>query len=201
LFAGPAAGGRAARARGRASGVSGAWRMAWRILTRRRLRSALTLAGLAVAVAVMACLLAFGQGYESGLSRELDRMGMQLMLVPLGCPYDAAARVLKGRSPEVSLPESALAAARRDPDVAVAAPMLMAAVPRPEEKRTDLWVGLDRSALALKPWWKLTAGSRWFQRSDDVILGAEAAATELRAPGDAFYSPGVGGAGKEGTRL
>src|SRR5207244_2892016 len=136
-FPDPAAGGRIARAGWGTRGMSGAWGMAWRNLTRRRLRTALTLAGLAVAVAVMACLLAFGQGYESGLGRELDRMGIQLMIVPLGCPYDAAARVLKGRSPEAgglqsrdpALPAAALAAARRDPDVAVAAPLLMAAVP------------------------------------------------------------------------
>src|SRR5256714_7669475 len=138
--------------------MTGLWGLAWRNLIRRRLRSALTVAGLAVAVAVMACLPAFGQGYEAGLGRELDRMGIQLMIVPLGCPYDAAARVLKGRAPaagglqgrDPALPAAALATARRDPDVAVAAPLLMAAVPRPSEGRTDLWVGLDRSVLALK---------------------------------------------------
>src|SRR5262249_19518674 len=142
----------------RARGVSGTWGMAWRNLSRRRLRTALTLSGLAVAVAVMACLLAFGQGYESGLNRELDRMGIQLMIVPLGCPYDAAAHVLKGHAPaaaglrgkDASLPATALAAAQHDPDVAVAAPLLMTAVPRPSENRTDLWVGLDRTVLTLK---------------------------------------------------
>lgn len=189
--------------------MTGAWGMAWRNLIRRRLRSALTLAGLAVAVAVMACLLAFGQGYQSGLSRELDQMGMQLMVVPLGCPYDAAARVLKGLAPEAGglegpnpgLPAASLAAVRRDPDVAVAAPLLMAAVPRPSEGRTDLWVGLDRRSRALKPWWRLTQGSHWFQRPDEVILGAEAALAELRSPGDPFYSPGTARHGSSGTRL
>jgi putative ABC transport system permease protein len=169
--------------------------LALKNLARRRLRSALTLCGVAVSVAVMACLLAFGQGYQAGLGRELDRMGVQLMLVPLGCPYDGAARVLKGRALEESLPASALERVRRDPDVAVAAPLLLAAVPRPEERRTDLWVGLDRSALALKPWWQLTPGSAWFDAPDDVILGAEAAETELRAPGDRFYLPGGRGIG------
>jgi putative ABC transport system permease protein len=169
--------------------------LALKNLARRRLRSALTLCGVAVSVAVMACLLAFGQGYQAGLGRELDRMGIQLMLVPLGCPYDGAARVLKGRALEETLPASALERVRRDPDVAVAAPLLLAAVPRPEERRTDLWVGLDRSTLALKPWWRLTPGSAWFARPDDVILGAEAAETELRAPGDRFYLPGGRGIG------
>ena len=119
-------------------------------------------------------------------------MGLQLMLVPLGCPYDAAARVLKGRSLENSLPEAALAEARRDPAVAVAAPLLMAALPRPSAGRADMWVGLDESALALKPWWEAASGAKWFAGPDSVILGAEAAVVELRSPGDRFFSPETG---------
>jgi putative ABC transport system permease protein len=169
-------------------------RLALKNLARRPVRTALSLCGVAVAVAVMACLLAFGQGYQEGLGRELNRMGVQMMLVPLGCPYDGAARVLKGRALETSLPQSALDHARRDPDVAVAAPLLLTAVPRPRERRTDLWVGLDRSALALKSWWRLTPNSMWFEQPDDVILGAEAAETEMRAPGDRFSLVGAPGA-------
>jgi putative ABC transport system permease protein len=116
-------------------------------------------------------------------------MGMHMMLVPLGCPYDAAARVLKGRDLENSLPQEALASVQHDPDVAAAAPMYASAIPRPEAGRTDLWMGIDKSAITLKPWWKLTAGSTWFKGPDSVILGAEAAITELRKPGDKFYSP------------
>jgi len=167
--------------------------LALKNLMRRPLRTALSLAGVAAAVAVMACLLAFGEGYQSGLRRELDRMGIQLMLVPLGCPYDGAARILKGRALAESLPASALARVRQDPEVAVAAPLLLAAVPRPEEKRTDLWVGLDRSALWLKPWWRAAAGAEWFAGPGEVILGAEAAETELRGPGDSFHSPAAAG--------
>ncbi|MBV9470278.1 MAG: ABC transporter permease [Abitibacteriaceae bacterium] len=170
--------------------------LALRNLTRRPLRNALTLSGLAVAVAVLACLSAFGQGYRSQLGSELDRMGMQVMLVPLGCPYDAAARVLKGKTLDNSLPASALTLAQHDPAVAVAAPLLMVALPRPSEGRTDMWVGLDRAALPLKPWWRMkshvTPGSNWFPSDDSVILGAEAAVTEAREPGDKFYSPETG---------
>lgn len=166
--------------------------LAWRNLIRRPMRTVLALGGLAVAMAVLACLSAFGRGYRQTLGAELNRMGMQLMLVPLGCPFEAAAQVLKGRGLENSLPEAALARAREDPAVAVAAPLLMAAVPRPREGRTDLWVGLDESALALKPWWRAHTGQPWFRDDDSVILGAEAAAIELRHPGDHFYSPETG---------
>jgi len=166
--------------------------LAFRNLVRRPLRSALAVAGLASALAVFACLLAFGQGYRRALSAEADRMGFQMMLVPLGCPYDAAASVLKGKSLENSLPESALEAARQDPAVAIAAPILMAAAPRPDQGRADMWVGLDESALALKPWWRIKAGKRWFSDDDSVILGCDAAEVEMRAPGERLHSPETG---------
>jgi putative ABC transport system permease protein len=166
--------------------------LAFRNLARRPLRNALTITGVAVAVAVLACLSAFGHGYQRALQAELDRMGLQLMLVPLGCPYDAAARVLKGKALENSLPESALAAARSDPAVAVAAPLLMATLPRPAEGRADLWVGLDETAVKLKPWWLAAAGEKWFTDENSVILGCDAAEIEMRSPGDWFFSPETG---------
>lgn len=166
--------------------------LALRNLWRRPLRSVLALSGLSFAVAVLACLLAFGQGYQRELNGELNRTGVQMMLVPLGCPYDAAARVLKGKTLDNSLPQSVLWEARRDPAVAVAAPMLLAALPRPEEGRTDMWAGIDQSALQLKPWWKEKAGASWFRGPDSVILGDEAAQVEARVPGDKFFSPETG---------
>jgi putative ABC transport system permease protein len=100
--------------------------------------------------------------------------------------------VLKGKTLENSLPESALEQARRDPAVAVAAPLLIAAQARPSEGRADMWVGLDESALALKPWWRVSAGENWFTASNSVILGCDAAEIEMRAPGDWLYSPETG---------
>jgi putative ABC transport system permease protein len=166
--------------------------LALRNLIRRPARTCLTAAGVAIAVSVLTTLWSFGHGYERALGAELDRMGLQLMLVPLGCPYDAAARVLKGNPLENSLPEEALKEARHDPAVAVAAPLLMAALPRPAQGRADLWVGLDETSLALKPWWCAAAGQGWFTSPDSVILGVDAAEIEMRAPGDPFFSPETG---------
>ena len=66
-------------------------------LLRRPVRVLLAVFGVALAGAVWLVLMALGDGYRRGLRTELDRAGVQLMVVPLGCPYDAAARVLKGR--------------------------------------------------------------------------------------------------------
>jgi len=164
-------------------------RVAGRNLARRPLRSLLAAAGLAVAIGTQALIYAFGARYQQELRVELDRSGAQLMLVPLGCPYDAAARVFKGQALDSSLPEAALARVRQDPAVAAAAPLLLTAVARPEEGRTDLWVGVDESVTAIKPWWRVKEGQSWFHGSSSVFLGAQAAVAEMRSPGDLLHSP------------
>lgn len=166
--------------------------IALRNLLRRPGRTGLTLAALGAAVSVLAFLLALGRGYGLALQAELHRAGVQLMLVPLGCPYDAAARVLKAQTLESSLPHSALAAVRDDPGVLVAAPLLLAAVVRERERRADVWAGVDAAAREVKPWWRARLGASWFVDADSVILGAEAAEVEMRAPGDLLFSPETG---------
>ena len=156
-------------------------------ILRRPIRTALTLLALGGAVAFMVCLLAFTQTYSASLRKEFSGMGLHIMLVPLGCPYDAAAQILKGRTLNTSLPESALTAARRDPAVDVAAPICAAAIPRPSLGRTDLWIGVDEAAPKIRSWWKLKDGS-FASKPTDVLLGHEAAETELRAVGDTLYS-------------
>lgn len=162
-------------------------RLACKGLFRHRLRATLVIGALAVLVGVLLCLSSLSSGYERLLRAELDGMGVQLMLVPLGCPYDAAARVVKGQALDNTLPQSALAQVRNDPAVGLAAPLLIIALPRPEEKRVDLWVGLDEAGREIKPWWKAQTGSEWFKGEDSVILGAESAIIELREPGDKLF--------------
>ena len=164
-------------------------RLVFTTISRRPLRTSLTIFGVAIAIAVLALIENVGDSYKQQLTKELNTMGIHLMLVPLGCPYDAAARVLKGNRLETSLPEEALAAAKQDPSIEIAAPLLIAAVPRPEQGRTDMFVGLDESGMALKRWWRAEAGADRFNSTNSIILGADAAATELRSPGDPLYSP------------
>jgi putative ABC transport system permease protein len=165
------------------------FKLAVKNLRRRPLRSSLTAAGIAAAVAVLLLIDQVATAYRTQLFKELNTMGVHLMLVPLGCPYDAAARVLKGNNLENSLPEEAVAIAKADPDVEIAAPMLIAALPSPAQGRTDMFVGLDESGIALKAWWQAESGADRFESDNSVILGADAAQIEMRSAGDALYSP------------
>src|SRR5262244_694513 len=85
---------------------------------RRPLRTGVTAAGVAIAVAALFSLLAFQRGYREGLRRELDRLGAHVLVVPKGCPYDAASIALHGASWPCYLKERYLAEVRSVPVIA-----------------------------------------------------------------------------------
>ncbi len=158
---------------------------------RRPFRTALTVLGIAVASALELSVFSSTSTYRANLVRELDGTGMHMMLVPIGCPYDAAAQVIKGKGLDATIPAEVVNQARRDPATAVASPIFAGSIPRPNLGRTDLWVGVDETAPLLRAWWRLSDGS-YPTRNGDILLGAEAAETEMRRIGDALHSPELG---------
>src|SRR5262249_29734381 len=95
---------------------------------RRPLRTTVTAGGVAIAMAALFSLLAFQRGYREGVHNELDRLGAHVLVVPKGCPYDAASMALHGASWPCYLKERYLDEVRAVPGVATAAPVFMTAV-------------------------------------------------------------------------
>src|SRR5512136_3356313 len=93
-------------------------------------RTLLTLGSMTVAVAVLFTLVSFNRGYEKALKTQLQSMGIHMMVVPVGCPYEAASLILKGGKIRNYLPGSALAAVESLPEIEVAAPSLMSGIVR-----------------------------------------------------------------------
>ena len=93
------------------------------LLARRAARRpATTLLGVALAVATLFSVLAIHRGYQEGMRSELDRLGAQILVVPKGCPYDAASMALHGASWPCYLNAGYLSEVQATPGVAVAAP-------------------------------------------------------------------------------
>jgi putative ABC transport system permease protein len=162
-------------------------RFALKNLFAHRTRTLLTLVSMTVAVAVLFTLLSFNRGYERGLREQLQAMGIHMLVVPVGCPYEAASLIIKGGKIANFLPGSALAEVRALPEVDVAAPSLMSGIVRPEEGRTDIYLGIDSTTLKLKSWWRLKG--RFFEKPNEMILGYDVTLIELSHVGDQIYVP------------
>src|SRR5207248_8757429 len=124
-------------------------------LARRRLRTSVTAIGVAVASAVLFSLVSFQRGYQAGLKGELDKLGAHILVVPKGCPYDAASIALHGARWPCYLPGSYLDQVRTVSGVATAAPVFMSALYDDQGGQT-VYLGVERSILPLKRGWRIT---------------------------------------------
>src|SRR5687767_8848694 len=155
---------------------------------RRPLRTAITAASVAIAIAVAFSLLAFQHGYQRSLWHELDRLGAHILVVPKGCPYEAASLALHGANWPCFLKSSYLEEVRAIAGIAHVAPVFMSAGHEPHSP--DLvYLGIDTNMLALKPSWRIDGR---FPKTNEILVGAEVARQRNWAVGDSINLPGLG---------
>src|SRR5438270_4938700 len=147
--------------------------LALRNLCRRPLRTALTVSGVALAVAVLYGLSSFQQGYHRRLRAELAGLGAHILVVPKGCPYEAASIAIHGANWPRYLRAADLPLLAGTPGVRRAAGVLMSATTDPRTARQQIWLGVDQKIRALKPFWRIEG--RFPEAADEALIGAEVA--------------------------
>jgi putative ABC transport system permease protein len=159
----------------------------WR---RRPLRTGVTAAGVAIGVAALFSLLEFQRGYHDGLQAELGRLGAHVLVVPKGCPYDAASIALHGASWPCYLKAEYLKEVRAIPTVGTAAPVFMLASYE-AEGRQAVFLGVDTNILKLKPAWRIQG--HFPQVEGELLIGAEVSRQRSWQVGRAVVLPAAAG--------
>lgn len=158
--------------------------LALKNLVRRPLRTALTLLGIALATAMLYSLLEFQHGYQAGVSNEVSRLGAHIMVVPKGCPYEAATIILHGGKWPRYLEEDCFRQIADTAGVSQATPLLMDAVVSPNN--TTILLGITPSYEALRPRWEISGARFSGPAAREVILGSTVAVQAHLRPGDLF---------------
>jgi putative ABC transport system permease protein len=158
--------------------------LALKNLARRPLRTALTVMGVALAVAVLYSLASFQKGYQLRLRDELAGLGAHILVVPKGCPYEAASIAIHGANWPRYLREADLPALAATPGVRHAAGVLMSATTDPKTAQQQIWLGVDAAIRQVKPFWRIDG--RFPQAADEALVGAEVARRRGLRPGDRF---------------
>jgi putative ABC transport system permease protein len=170
--------------------------VAFKNLQRKKIRTSLTVGGVAIAVAVLVSLIGFDAGYQKSLSKNIDKMGYQVLVTAKGCPYEAATLMLKGGGGLRYMEQSVYNKIIQDPRVDKISPQLV--VTEFDETKQNgrgginLYMGITGAYLQLKPWSKFSSGG-WFtgEDADEAIIGYEAAEFEQRLPGDLILIPNL----------
>lgn len=170
--------------------------VAYKNLLRKKTRTALTASGIALSAWVLATLLGFNRGYETGLNRDIDNMGFQVLLTAKGCPYEAATLMLKGGTGLRYMQEDVVKTVTSNPEVEGVTRMLMQGVFDPnkgENGAIAAYLGVDALTFPkMKGYLEFKQGG-WFtdNNSREAVMGYEAAELEQREIGDKLLIPGV----------
>lgn len=142
-------------------------------LQRRKGRTFLTVLGVAIAITVLFSLLSLNSGYEKELNREVNSLGVHILAVPKGCPYEAAALVIHGGVIPKYLTASDLDNVSKIDGVGLATPMLMHQFLRRDDKtgqdvaHVAFGINIDEMRV-LKPWWKIEG--RYFTNNETNVM-------------------------------
>jgi putative ABC transport system permease protein len=151
--------------------------LAYRNMVRRPTRTGLAVAGVAIAVAVLFALIQFQRGYEQGLRSELGGLGAHIMVIPRGCPYEAATIVLHGGKWPRYMEAGWYDLIKQTPGIAASTPIIMDAIIKGGGAENFIYMGIEDSYPHMRPRWEYREGG-WFSGDNTVILGAAAAAKE-----------------------
>jgi ABC-type lipoprotein release transport system permease subunit len=154
---------------------------------RRPLRTSITAAGIAIAIGALFTLLSFERGYREGVRLELERLGAHVLVVPKGCPYDAASTALHGASWPCYLKESYLKQVRAIKGT-TAAPVLMSAFYDADGNKI-VYLGVDANIRALRRGWVING--RFPEGDHGLLVGCEAARRHGWQLGDRVPLPGL----------
>lgn len=142
-------------------------RLALKNLLRRRGRTVLTVLGVAIAISVLFSLVTFNAGYSKQLNRELDGLGIHILAVPKGCPYEAASLIIHGGVIPKYLSYGDLNAVSEIDGIEIAAPLLLHQFFK--EGQPHIVYGIEPEQMqVLKPWWQVRG--RFFSVDEKAVL-------------------------------
>jgi putative ABC transport system permease protein len=136
-------------------------------LFRRHVRTGLTVAGVAIAIAVLFSLLSFNAGYERQLSGELGSLGIHMLAVPKGCPYEAASLIIHGGVIPKYLSYSDLEQIDKINGIEIASPMLLHQFFKDDKPHIVYGINIEEQKV-LKPWWKVEG--RYFTDGEAGVM-------------------------------
>lgn len=152
-------------------------------LLRRRGRTALTIAGIAIAIAVLFSILSFNSGYEKQLNSELNSLGIHILAVPKGCPYEAATLIIHGGVIPKYLSETDISEVKSIADIEIASPILLLQFYK--DGKPHIVYGIQINEInQLKPWWKVEGRFFTDDETNVMVVGRELAEKEKLKVGD-----------------
>lgn len=163
-------------------------KLAYKNILRHKRRSLLTAAGIAVSIALLFFILSITKNFEKRMGKELQRIGIDFLVVPVGCPHEVASLLFHGKFVPVFLDQAIVEEIKKSPGIEIASPVIVAQIPDPEKKRKILLYGYESEFIKkIKPDWRIKGEmpAGWEAlRLNKILVGSDIAKEEGLKIGD-----------------
>ncbi len=163
-------------------------KLAYKNIRRTPVRAFLTAGSVFIAAATLNIVLSVDRGYATAVQSELvEKTGVHLYITKEGCPIEAASVIAQGGLSPLYVDEELVEIAQRIEGVSAVLPFQMFTDTTSDGTRTDIYMGVTRAILDVRPDWIIASGD-WFSDENAVILGWQVAQIEQVAVGQRIYS-------------
>jgi putative ABC transport system permease protein len=154
-----------------------------------RIRSLLTVFSILCSTALLFSVLSFSIGFKRNLDRDMQRTGLDFMVVSKGCPFEVASLVLYGTVLPNYIKQDLVAKIKKIEQVEMATPILLTQAANLKSGKMDIVYGIDMGDVGMaKPEWKLEG--KLPEKADEALLGDLLAQQYKLHPGDTItYGP------------
>jgi putative ABC transport system permease protein len=163
-------------------------KLAYNNIRRTPVRAILTAGSVFIAAATLNIVLSVDRGYSEAVQSELvEKTGVHLYITKEGCPIEAASVIAQGGLSPLYVDQSLVAVVEATEGVSAVLPFQMFTDTTKDGTRTDIYMGITRAILDVRPDWVIASGE-WFADTNSVILGWQLAQIEKVSVGQRIYS-------------
>ncbi len=157
-------------------------------MKRRKWRTFFTIVGITAIVMAFFSLATFAQGYQNALRKEFTSLGIQMLAVPKGCPYEMTIHILHGGHIEKNLTMDQFRQVQSHPSVSIASPILLEKVVHKQTQMETVLYGVYSDFALLKPLWSMNQLSFSHEEANECWIGSNLAKTLSLEAGDTLPS-------------
>ncbi|MDI6744156.1 MAG: FtsX-like permease family protein [Thermodesulfovibrionales bacterium] len=165
-------------------------KLAYKNFLRQKRRNLFTAAGIAVSIALLFSTLSITKGFEKRMGTELQRTGIDFLIVPVSCAHEVASLLFYGKFTPTFLDQAIVEEIKRSPGIEIASPIIVAQMPDPKKNRKTLIYGYESEYIKkIKPDWRIKGEmpAGWDAlRLNKILVGSDIAKEKGLKIGDSI---------------
>lgn len=156
-------------------------------LKRNKSRTFLAILSVIIAITLLISFLGLNEGYSQAILKDINNLGVHLLAIPKGCPYEATSLLLHGGEMDKTLTYTQFEEIAKNEYIDIASPILLIQTTINSPSFKTAIYGITDTFFELKPYWKLNGSKFSSVSANEAIIGTNLSKELNLKIGDKIY--------------